>query len=236
VIFSFLNAFLLYIVFAADVEPQAKAGIWNSIIQVFSSLLRLFHNLTNSWGLAIILFVIFTKLALLPLMLKQMRTMRDMQKLKPEIDKLQEKYKDDKQMQQTKMMELYKEHNVSLGAGCLPMLIQLPILLALYQAVVRLDEFNGAAFLWIKDLGAPDIPLVIITGIVMYFQMQSQQKMSGQAQQNQMMNLVYPFLIIFIGFKLPAGVVLYWAASNLAIVVQNYFVYRKKEPVEKEAH
>lgn len=221
---------------AAEVESKPKTGLFASFVKLFSDLLKFFYNISGNWGWAIILFTVATQLALLPLTIKQMKATKGMQKLQPQIAALQEKYKDDKETLNMKMMELYKSNNVSMGAGCLPLLIQFPIMIALYQAVLRLDAFHGTRFLWIADLGARDIPLIIATTLVMFFQMREQQKMTGQQnQQNNMMSYMYPVFTLMIGFKLPAGVLIYWATSNLVRMLQNYFMLGNKEPVEKEA-
>lgn len=232
---SFLNSIMPFVCLATEEVAKKSGGLFSSIGILFSNLLAFFFNFTGDWGWAIILFTIFTKLLLLPLTIKQTKSMRQIQKLQPEMAKIQEKYKDDKETLNLKLMEFYKKHNVNPMAGCLPLLIQFPILIAVYQAVLRLDALSGTKFLWIADLGAPDILLVILTGIIMFLQTQIQQKMSGQAQQNQVMNLVMPVFIVIIGFKLPAGAILYWATSNLVAAVQIYFMHPRKEPAEKEA-
>ncbi len=232
---SFLNSIMPFVCLATEEVAKKSGGLFSSIGILFSNLLTFFFNFTGDWGWAIILFTIFTKLLLLPLTIKQTRSMREIQRLQPEMMKIQEKYKNDKETQQMKLMEFYKEHKINPMAGCLPLLIQFPILMAVYRAVLSMDALSGAKFLWIGDLGAPNIPLVILTGIIMFAQMQVQQKLSGQAQQNQMMNLIMPVMIVIIGFKLPAGAILYWAVSNLVAVAQTFFMYSRKEPVEKEA-
>nr|WP_239559227.1 YidC/Oxa1 family membrane protein insertase [Sporohalobacter salinus] len=192
--------------------------------------LDFFYGYTNSYGLAIILLTLAIRVLLFPLVAKQTRSMKAMQELQPKMEELKEKYGDDQQQYQQKVMELYKKHKVNPAAGCLPLLLQMPILVALFHALRDFKALEQASFLWIGNLAQPDLVLVILTGLVMFGQSMVQQKMSGNAGGNNKMMMFMPLLIVVIGFKLPAGVLIYWFTSNLVMVAQQYFLYR--EPVE----
>jgi len=166
-----------------------------------------------------------------PLTLKGMLSMKRMQSLQPMIVKLKEKHKDSPQKMNKEMMELYKEHKVNPLGGCLPMLLQMPVFIGLYQVLWRSVSFKGAGFLWIKDLSEPDrlfllpfslpflgnefnvLPLVMV--VVMFFQ----QKLSAknmvitdpsQAAQQKMMTTIMPIFLGFIFYKFASGLTLYF--------------------------
>ncbi|MEC9488997.1 MAG: YidC/Oxa1 family membrane protein insertase [Halanaerobium sp.] len=198
-----------------------------------ASALNFFYDFTNDWALAIILITVVIRIILTPLDAKQTKSMKAMQELQPKIEELKKKYKNDQQTMQQKTMELYKENNANPAAGCLPLLIQMPILIALYRAIFDLKEqLIHSKFLWIGtltggSLAEPDIALVIITGLVMLGTTYLQQKWMGSStQQNQMMTYIMPLFIIFIGFRLPSGLILYWVTQNLVMAIQKYFLLR----------
>ena len=162
--------------------------------------------------------------------------MREMQHLQPRIAELQKKYKDDRQKAGLETMKLYKEHKVNPLGGCLPMLLQFPIFIALYQALSRSFELRGASFLWIKDLSEPDklftLPMSLpilgsnfninILPILMTVTMFIQQKTSsvkvldqeGAAQQKMMM-IIMPFMFGFIFYQMPSSLVIYWFINSV---------------------
>ncbi len=188
-------------------------------------------NPNYSYGLAIVLFTIIVRIILLPLNIKQMRSQSKMQEIQPEIQKLQNKYKNDPQKAQSEMMRIYKENGVSPLSGCLPLLIQMPILFALYYVFNNLKGISGVGFLWINSLSKPDqyyiLPaLSFITQYISTSMMSAGQKDNPQAKQMASMNI---FMSIFIGFmsiNLKAALVLYWVINNLIQIAQN-FVMKK---------
>ncbi|MGM0471158.1 MAG: YidC/Oxa1 family membrane protein insertase [Bacillota bacterium] len=192
--------------------------------------LDFFYGFTNSYGLSIILLTVLIRILLFPLVAKQTNSMKAMQKLQPKMEELKEKYGEDQEKYQQKVMELYQEHKVNPAAGCLPLLVQMPILIALFRALRGFEALQGVGFLWISDLSQPNIILVILTGLVMLGQSMLQQNMSGSPAQNNKMLLFMPLLIVVIGFKLPAGVLIYWFTSNTLMAAQQYILY--KDPVD----
>lgn len=221
-ILAMLNTLLPAIVLA---ETEG-GGFFSFLGGISSDILRFAYSITNDWGLAIILLTIFIKVLMYPSTRKQAKSMQAMQKLQPEMKKIQEQIKD-KQEQQKKIMELYKEHNVNPLASCLPLLLQMPVLIAMYQGIIRLEDLQGANFIWIADLGGADIPLAILTGITMFLQTHLQQKWSGAPvnQQTQTMSYIFPAMIVFIGFSIPSGVLLYWFTSNIMMLIQQYMIH-----------
>ena len=201
--------------------------IYGLLKAIISTLLSTMHHLTGNFGVAIILATIVIRIVLLPLTLKQDKSMKNMKKLQPELEKIKEKYKNDSQMMNQKTMELYKENKVNPAGGCLPLLIQLPILWALF-GVLR-DPATvppGSTFLWL-ELVKPDpyYILPILNGVVSFLQ----QKLMGSSSNPQMKNMMYmfPLMMVFISYKMPAGLQVYWLASSVAMVVQQYLIMKK---------
>jgi YidC/Oxa1 family membrane protein insertase len=206
----------------------------NGIVEALKFLNGFVHN----YGVTIILFTLIIKLLLYPLTAKQTKSMKAMQDLQPEMDKIKKKHKDDKEKQQQAMMDLYKENNVNPAAGCLPMILQLAILIPLYRAILSLsDILNEASFLWIGtltsgSLAEPDVAIVIVNALAMIAQTYVTQKMQSGNSKNNMIMWIMPAFIIFIGFQLPSGILLYWFTSTVFTAVQQYVI--SKEPVEEE--
>lgn len=199
------------------------------LMQPIALLLKLMYEFSGNFGVSIILVTIIIKIVLLPLTLKQDKSMKEMKKIQPEIEKLKEKYGNDQSMLQQKTMELYREHKINPLGGCLPLLLQLPILWALF-GVLR-DPATVPAnsmFLWM-NLTVPDpyYILPILNGGISFLQ----QQLMGTSDNAQMKNMkyIFPALMIFISYKMPAGLQIYWLASSLASVAQQYWIMRKGE-------
>ncbi|MGM0409399.1 MAG: YidC/Oxa1 family membrane protein insertase [Bacillota bacterium] len=205
-------------------------SFFGKFIELLASALEMLNGVFNNYGLAIIFFTLIIKFALLPLTLKQTRSMKAMQDIQPEMKKIQDKYEDDKEKQQQEMMKLYQENDVNPAAGCLPMILQLVILIPLYRSILSLQEVMGeSVFLWIGrltdgSLAEPDPALVIINGLAMVAQTFITQKISGSGGQSSTMMWIMPIFIVFIGFQLPSGLLLYWLTSTIFTAVQQYVV------------
>ncbi len=158
--------------------------------------------------------------------------MKKMQALQPKIEELKEKYEDDQEKMQQETMNLYQKHKVNPAMGCLPMLVQMPILIGLYRTLRSWEALAGQPFLLIPDLSQPYGPLVILTGLLMLGQTTMTQKLQGKDIKENKMMLFMPLLIIFIGFQVPSGVILYWFTSNLVMLVQQYFLYSESTDLD----
>ena len=216
-------------------------SFFGGFIDLMAQALELLNGVVHNYGLAIILFTLIIKFALLPLTIKQTKSMKAMQDIQPEMKKIQDKYKDDKEKQQQEMMKLYQENNVNPAAGCLPMILQLVILIPLYRAILSLQEVMGdATFLWIGrltdgSLAQPDPALVIINGLAMVAQTYITQKISGSGGQSSTMMWIMPLFIVFIGFQLPSGLLLYWLTSTIFTAVQQFVISNDNDGEVKEA-
>ncbi len=187
-----------------------------------------FYGLTKNYGLSIILLTVAIKLILQPLTNKQTKSMKDMQKIQPYIAELKKKYPDNVQKQNEEVMKLYKEHGINPFSGCLPLLLQLPILFALFTALRSSVELKGEGFLWLADLSLADptwiLPIAI--AVSMHIQQSQMQVDPNQAAVFQFM----PVFMFFITYTLPAGVLLYWGVSNVLQVGQQWYDKRNDAP------
>ena len=201
--------------------------LYNLLKQFLALLLTTTDKYVGNFGVSIIIVTILIKIALLPLTLKQDKSMKEMKKIQPELEKIKKDYAHDKQMLNIKTMELYKEHKVNPLGGCLPLLLQLPILFALFGVLRNGIIPKDSSFLWLK-LSVPDpfYVLPVLNGAVSFFQ----QKLMGSADSNpQMKNMMYifPIMMIFISYRMPSGLQLYWLTSSILAVVQQYFIMKK---------
>jgi YidC/Oxa1 family membrane protein insertase len=194
-------------------------------------LLEFIHGLVSNWGFAIIVITLLVKGLLFPLTKVQYESMAKMRNLKPKIDELQARYKDDRQKMGPAMMELYRKEKVNPMGGCLPMLIQLPIFLALYWVFVESVELRQAPFmLWITDLSVKDpyYVLPVLYGISMFImQKLTPMTVTDPMQQKIMLWMPVAFSVFFLWF--PSGLVLYWVISNLISLAQMLYIYRGME-------
>lgn len=222
---------------------------------IIAQVLIFFYNIAGDYGLAIILLTLAVRLITLPLSMKQMASTRAMQKIAPEQKRLQEKYKDDKDKLNKEMMELYKEHKINPLGGCLPLLIQFPILIAVF-GVLRQPEIMYNAipdfsplFVGLIDLNQSFqgllkegagfasyiLPALIplLAGLTTY--LQTKQTTAGQPQGSGgmgTMTLLMPLMIIFFSYSLPQGLPLYWLVGNIFSIVQHYLFNRPKPSTE----
>ncbi|NLV20939.1 MAG: membrane protein insertase YidC [Syntrophomonadaceae bacterium] len=211
--------------------------MWSSFVQWFAGVIDFTYGLTAqiglpNYGLAIIFMTIAIKLLMFPLTQKQMKSMRAMQEIQPKTKYIQEKYKDDPQVMQQKIMELYKEHGVSPFGGCLPLLIQMPIFIAFYQALFNFKFVNlaHAGFLWIPNIGKPDpyFILAILAAVTTFYQQKISMVDSKDPTQKTMLYFM-PLFMAFIAYKLPAGLPLYWVVFNILGIIQQLYVNSQKK-------
>ncbi|MCK4422561.1 MAG: membrane protein insertase YidC [Candidatus Omnitrophica bacterium] len=221
-------------------------GLFSPISQALLFLLKIFQKIFRNWGLAIIAVSVLVKLLLHPLTAKSMRSMKAMQALQPHMAKIREEHKDNSQKMNKETMELYRKHKVNPLGGCFPMLLQMPVFIALYQTLNRSIEIRGARFLWIKDLSFPDeiwtlpfkIPLINTSAlnvlpILMALLMVAQQKLTPSAggteqqAQQKMMMMMMPVLFGFIFYNFASGLVLYWLVNTILSVAHQYSVMKK---------
>lgn len=180
-----------------------------------------------SYGIAIILLTIVIKLILAPLTYKQVKSMKGMAELQPKMKALQERYKDNPQKIQEETMKLYKEMGINPLAGCLPLLVQMPFLIAIFYA---LQGYNYAPeyaqFLWLPNLSDPDPIYVLPVLSALSTYVMSKQTSGASNQQAKIMSLFMPLFIGYISLNFASGLVMYWVVSNVFQMVQQTLIYR----------
>ncbi|MCX9457925.1 membrane protein insertase YidC, partial [Vibrio cholerae] len=194
-------------------------------------LLQFLHGIVGNWGVAIILITFIVKGLLYPLTKAQYTSMAKMRMLQPKLQAMRERLGDDRQRMSQEMMELYKKEKVNPLGGCLPLLLQMPIFIALYWTLMESVELRHAPFmLWIHDLSAPDpyYILPILMGVSMFFlQKLSPSAVTDPIQQKVMNFMPVMFTVFFLWF--PSGLVLYWLVSNCVTIIQQQVIYRSLE-------
>jgi YidC/Oxa1 family membrane protein insertase len=216
------------------------ANILQPLIDFANSVLQFFHdNVGLSWGMSIIALTVVTRAVLIPLTYKQLKGMRALQALQPQIKELQEKYKNDKQRMQQEMMRIYKENKVNPFASCIPLIAQLPVFFTLFNVLRHeLPEDIGcqaghcgaeASFLFINDLTAKATGGELIALLILYIgtQLISGLVMSITADKSQR-TMMFLLPLIFVPFILnfPAGLILYWITTNIWTIGQQFVIQR----------
>lgn len=211
-------------------------SLFHPIVELLEVVVGFFYSLTQlvgleNYGLAIILMTIVIKMLLYPLTVKQVKSMKAMQDLQPKIKALQEKYKGKPQELQQKMGQIYKDAGVNPLAGCLPLLAQMPILMAMFYALQSVHFDNDPSFLWVPNLAFPD-PLYILPVLsaftTLVTQWQTTKSSPQQGAQMKVMMVAMPIFIGWISIKFAAGLVLYWVVMNIMQVIQQWWMYRNE--------
>jgi YidC/Oxa1 family membrane protein insertase len=191
-------------------------------------LLNLFHGWTASWGVAIILLTLLVKTLLFPVTYKSVASMRRMQLLKPELDKLKERFGTDKERMQMEQLKLFRERGVNPVGGCLPMLLQMPIWFALYRTLWTSVDLYQQSFLWLDDLTAREhFPFLSIAFGGLTVLQQRLQPMSIDSQQTKVMLYVMPVMFAVFMIPLPSGLVLYIVVNSILTIVQQLVINRR---------
>lgn len=238
-------------------------SIWMGLLDALGEVLRFFHDATvglfgdYAWAVAIVLLTVLVRVAMMPLAIRQFRSMQAMQKLRPDMKRIQSKYKTDRgmmrtdpekfrerrQKQQEELMALYKEHNVNPASSCLPLIAQMPIFVALFSMLRSPDvipELVEAPFpidatlqMPASQAGIIAIGMLLLMGATTFVQ---QKQMMGrqavaaddqQMQQQKMLMYIMPVFLVFLGFNLPVGVLVYWVTTNLLQMAQQWFMLRE---------
>ena len=199
---------------------------------IVQTVLTYCYDLTVSmgfanYGVAIIVMTVFIKMLLYPLTVKQIRSMKAMSELQPKMKALQEKYKDDKVKLQSEISNLYKVSGVNPLSGCLPLVVQMPILIAIFYAIRDYQYVGPTTFLWLADLANPDPTYVLpVISAATTFVQSLQTMPDTSSAQNKMMLYFMPVFIGYISLQFSAGLVLYWIITNLVQILQQWWMAR----------
>ncbi|MDP2921351.1 MAG: membrane protein insertase YidC [Candidatus Omnitrophota bacterium] len=220
-------------------------GFLTSISLILLSILQFFYSLCHNYGVAILLLTVCINLFLYPLTFKSLKSMQKMQGLQPHIEKVRQEHKDNPTKLNKEIMELYRRYNVNPMSGCLPMVLQMPVFIALYNTLSRSVELKNATFLWIKDLSMPDaffhlessipflgnsinlLPILMIGAMILQQKISQSTTGAGQTEQQKLITNIMPVMFGFIFYSLPSGLVLYWLTSTLVTSSMQFFMFRK---------
>ena len=221
--------------YIAGIDETVDYGWFWFFVRPILWLLYVLNSVVMNYGLAIIVMTLLLRLAMWPLTRKSYVSMMAMQKMQPEMARIQKLYANDKARMQMEMMRLYQTHKTSPMSGCLPMLIQIPIFFALYKALLISVQMRSAHFLWISDLAAMDpyFILPILMGVTMWLQQKLQTTQTSNsasnndavAQTQKVMKWMPPIFTVMFAW-MPAGLVLYWTVSNIFGIGQMYYIKR----------
>lgn len=189
---------------------------------LMASILEFFYTYLGNWGYAIIGLTFVVRLIIWPLTIKQNKSLKRMQEIQPQLKKLQDKYKNNPEKLNKEMLALYQKNGVNPMGGCLPLLLQFPILIALFRVLQTMEYTGGGVFIrgWINDLSVPDpyYILPVLAAVTTYI---TQKQVATDPKQAQMM-MFMPLLIGWFATRFPAGLALYWVASNIFGIIQHY--------------
>jgi YidC/Oxa1 family membrane protein insertase len=208
--------------------PFSKALLW---------LLKWLYSLLGNYGVAIVVLATLVRVVFHPLNMVSMKSMRAMQKLQPEMERLRQKYKNDSQAMNAALMALYKENKINPAGGCLPLLLQMPLFVALYQVLFNAIELRRAPFFgWIHDLSAPDFlfmvgpfPLRLLPILMLATGLVQQKLTPTDPRQMTSMYLMNVVMLVFF-YNLPSGLVLYWTVMNMLTALQQWIIMRQDKP------
>jgi len=213
---------------APGLERVVDYGYFTIIAEPLFLLLKWLHSIIGNWGWAIVVMTILIKSAFYPLNHASARSMAKMKIVAPKMKALQEQYANDKQQLQVKMMELYKQEKINPLGGCLPILVQIPVFIALYWVLLSAVELRHAPWIgWIHDLSAPDpyFILPIVYAVTAYLQVKLSPTPVTDPMQARMMQIMpVAFSIMFLFF--PSGLVLYWLVNNCIQIFQQWHMNR----------
>lgn len=213
---------------APNLDKATDYGWLFFISDFLFNVLNWVHSVVKNWGWAIVIVTLTIKTLLFPLAAKSFKSMAKMRKFQPEMERIRENYGEDRQLVGKKMMELYKKEGINPASGCLPILVQIPIFLAFYYMLMESVELRQADWIfWIKDLSVKDpyYVLPVLNMGLMFIQQRLNPPPSDPMQRRVMMFLPLIFGVLFLVF--PAGLVLYWAVSNLFSIIQQYVITKR---------
>ena len=211
-----------------------RFGMFGFIGKPLLSVLNFLYSIVGNYGIAIIILTFFIRILFYPLSFKSYKSMKEMSKLQPKLKELQLKYKGKPDLLNKATMELYKKHKVNPFGGCLPVVIQIPVFLALYNVLLNAIELRGAPFaFWITDLSTKDpyYILPIIMGLTMFIQQKLTPSTMDPKQQKIMMFMPLIFTVMFLSF--PSGLVIYWTTNNILTILQQFIDSKILQAKEK---
>lgn len=203
--------------------------LFDPLFDLLAATLTTLHGWGAPWWLSVVMLTLVVRTLLFPLTFRQVRSVRRMQELKPDLDGIRTQYKDDPKKQQQEQMKLYGERGVNPLGGCLPIFVQLPIFIVLYQTIKRfehLESFRTGGLLWFQDLTVADPYFVLPVAYVLTMMASQELTIRRTAPQQKNLMRVLPIAFGIFLFRFPAGLFVYWVTSNAITFLQNLIVYR----------
>ncbi len=193
---------------------------------IVQQILTILYSFTESmgmpsYGLAIVIMTIIVKLLLYPLTKKQIESTKSMMEIQPKMKAIQEKYKDDKERLNMELANLYKTEGVNPLAGCLPLIVQMPIMIGIFYGIRDFHYAGSSGFLWMESISVPDPTYIlpVLSALTTFIQSKQTMPDTGSAQ-NKMMLYFMPLFIGYISLEFPAGLVIYWVVMNIMQIAQ----------------
>jgi YidC/Oxa1 family membrane protein insertase len=220
-------------------------GFLTSISLILLGVLQFFYSFLHNYGVSILLLTLCINLFLYPLTFKSLKSMQKLQELQPHMERIRQENKDNPTKLNKEIMELYKRYKVNPMGGCLPMLLQMPVFIALYNTLSRSVELKNAHFLWIKDLSTPDaffplgfnvpflgsainlLPILMIGAMILQQKISQSTTSASQTEQQKLIANIMPVMFGFIFYSLPSGLVLYWLTSTLVTSTMQFVMFKK---------
>lgn len=225
-----------------DLEEIINYGFFHGIGVGLVKSLKILYSVTRSWGFSIIILAVLVYLLLFPFTMSSTKAMKRMQDVQPKIEEIKIKNKDNPQKMNKEILELYKEYRINPLGGCLPLFLQFPVFISLYQVFLRFIDLKGVSFLWIKDLALPDrafhlpfslpflgeyiniLPLFIL--VVSVIQQRVATSSSASTDQQKIMGLFFGVFIAFIFYNFPASIVIYWFVQNTLTLLYHIKIHK----------
>lgn len=207
---------------------ETLRSLLDPLFSLMGATLSTFHGWGAPWWLSIVMLTVVVRTLLFPLTFGQVKNMRKMQELKPDMDEIRAKYKDDSRKQQEEIMKLYNERRVNPLGGCLPLVVQLPIFIVLYYTIRKFDaleSFASGGLFWFKDLTVADPYFILPVAYVLTMMASQHWTLRYTAPQQKQLMRFLPIVFGFFLFRFPAGLFVYWISSNIITFVQNYIIY-----------
>src|SRR5215217_2809469 len=204
-------------------------NLFDPLFGLLAATLSTFHGWGAPWWLSIMVLTLVVRTLLFPLTVRQVRSMRKMQELKPDMDEIRARHKDDPRKQQEEITKLYGERGINPLGGCLPLVVQLPIFIALYYTIKKfeaLESFTSGGLFWFKDLTVADPYFILPVAYVLTMMASQELTIRRTAPQQKQLMRIMPIAFGFFLARFPAGLFVYYISSNLITFCQNYIIYR----------
>lgn len=211
---------------------ETLRSLFDPLFNLMGTTLSTFHGWGAPWWLSIVMLTVVVRTLLFPLTFRQVKNMRKMQELKPDMDEIRANHKDDSRKQQQEIMKLYQERKVNPLGGCLPLVVQIPIFIVLYYTIKKfeaLESFTGGGLLWFKDLTVADPYFILPIAYVLTMMASQYWTLQYTAPQQKQLMRILPIVFGFFLMRFPAGLFVYWISSNIITFIQNYVIYGRGE-------